>query len=239
MQPWFDRAGAEAWPPVLGFGLPPDDRVASHVTVALNPSHRELGRYLDEDPDPLLQWEQQRTYFQRGQLDWFDRSDCLLAEWGMSHRGGVPHLDASPVMTAGGFDGIYDKVATPAQRAEARRLVMRSMRECLFPILGALQARNGLTTVVFYGLVPPRRGGSRTMKEAVGRGGVVHAGAVDDSGPFLLGRGGLVPAHEWLEDCPGLADLRFLFLAQGPSSPGSRRRLPLAGKRLRELGWRS
>lgn len=155
MAPWFSAAAA-AWPPVIGFGLPADGVAVPLVTIALNPSNREieLGR-VPADNDPAAQWAAQRDYFQRGQLDWFDASDMFLrAAVGRVHRDGIPHLDLAPQPTSTGFDATYDKTATATERQVAREFLEAGVRGTLLPMLDLLHAQHGLRCAVLYGFLP-------------------------------------------------------------------------------------
>ena len=245
MPPWFTPVSLR-WPAVLGFGLPPSGARSSLATVGLNPSNRELARgYVPNSLDPRQQWEAQRDYFSqpRGQLDWFDKSDRFLqAAIGRRHRDGIPHLDLSPHPTAGGFDGIYDKNATAAEKDVARKFLLRGVNAILLPLLDLLATEHGLKKVVIYGYVPaPTRSaqrGSITMKDFFWHADRPFALMQTDAiGDLKIARGKLRTDHGWLAAHSRLALLEFIFLARGPSARSDAADLEVAANRTRELGW--
>ncbi|RKH11171.1 hypothetical protein D7V97_11850 [Corallococcus sp. CA053C] len=246
MSPWFEGT-SKRWPPVIGFGLPRVGTAAPLVTVALNPSNREIERErIPDSVDVELQWKWQGDYFhqERGQLDWFDKSDAFLeAAVGRRHRDGVPHLDLSPQPTAGGFDSIYDKKASPAQQEAALRFLGLGATTTLLPLLAYLLAEHTLKNVVVYGYLPSRQkstqGGSATMKDffwEVDRPFTLET--TDKSTGLDVGRGKLREGHAWLKSWPALRRLDFVFLRRGPSAQGDvYSALRDAGNRVRDLGW--
>jgi hypothetical protein len=245
MPSWFTHE-AMKWPAVLGFGLPPAGAQVPLVTIGLNPSNREVQcGHISSTLDPQQQWEAQRNYFNqpRGQLDWFDKSDRFLqATIGRRHRDGTPHLDLSPQPTAGGFDGIYDKKATPAEKDVAREFLLRSVNTILIPLLDMLVTEHGLAKVVIYGYVPASKKseqrGSITMKDFFWHAdtpfSALQTAAVGD---LKIARGRIQNRHMWLTNHPRLAKVEFVFLARGPSARSGTADLEAAANKIRELKW--
>lgn len=242
MAPWFSDAAA-SWPPVIGFGLPADGVDVTLVTIALNPSNREIELgHVPADNDPAVQWAAQRDYFQRGQLDWYNASDMFLrAAVGRVHREGIPHLDLAPQPTSSGFDATYDKVATPEQRQTALKFLARGVRETLLPTLDLICAHHGLQRAVLYGFVPAltrkELRGSRTMREFFWVNRIFIRTLLDVDAGMHVARGRLDTDHPWLRPHQRLKLVEFLFVARGPSTVGGGPGLARVGQRVRGLAW--
>lgn len=252
MRPWF-LGDAAQWPPVIGFGLPSDDREVRLVTVGLNPSNREIENgHIQAADDVNTQWAAQTGYFRsENQFDWFDRSEMVLTATGMGtyHAKGHVHLDLSSQPTSGGFDRIYDNEANNAERNAARQFIERCTTQIFLPTLNALVCGNCTRAILIYGFVPETDGhsqkGNRTMKETIGRVENLFQDIQVDSNPgrIVIARGKFNSQNGWISPYPALQKVRIIFLSRGPSyysgNRGVRAQEDLgdAGKRLRRLRW--
>lgn len=252
MRTWF-RKGASQWPPVIGFGLPSDNRRAELVTVGLNPSNREIENgHIPAADDVNIQWEAQTRYFENeNQLDWFDRSEMVLTAAGVGTYldNNLVHLDLSPQPTSGGFDRIYNNEANNAERNAARRFIQQGTTKILLPALNTLVRNNSECAILIYGFIPETDShpqmGNRTMKETLGKVENLFQDIEVDFSPgrISIARGKFNPQHDWIRPYPALQKVCVIFLSRGPSYYSGNREvraqeeLGAAGKRLRRLRW--
>ncbi|WP_375742105.1 hypothetical protein NR800_22300 [Corallococcus interemptor] len=216
LAPWFQK---EAFPPIIGFGLPADEEPVHLATIALNPSDGEVtGGFVPRTDDAKNQWERQTGYFSRPYRKWFDKAERLVraASGEQLSYGGVygtglrcVHLDLSPLPTAGKFDTVFDSRERSAEeRARAISMLEHETGALLRPLLNLLVAQHHLPRVLFFGYCPPE-GGSATMKRFWGRGRefTVHASDVEAGTQWAVGNWAIAPSVQ----------VRVGFLAKGPS----------------------
>lgn len=225
LAPFFDGS---VLPPVPGFGLPFDDRSVPLVTVALNASSAEFPRHLPGADDAATQGARQASYF-ADPLGWWSTAAAMLkaATAGRIAYGGqgpsAAHVDVTPIVTARGMDGAYDK-SKHDTRGHVREWLMRSLTEVFVPLLEALVQRNQLKALLVFGFAPAFQGdeggasGNATLRDAFW-GGNARVNFVGDGG--VRGKGA-VPTIAWGvlsgSDVPAsLHELRCFFVSRGPS----------------------
>ncbi|MFP2934116.1 hypothetical protein ACLESO_55125 [Pyxidicoccus sp. 3LG] len=226
----FFPSGSPCFPPVLGFGLPHDERPVPVVTIALNASRHELPDHLPMLDDVQKQWAAQANYFANPYEDWWLLAgDMLRAATDGRHTytglgPSAAHVDFTAVVTAAGLDTTYDDLKTRAREDVRRSWLVPSLTDTFVPLLSSLVQQNGTKAALVLGFAPmfpgkPNRAGGITLREAfcgenervnfVGDGGV----AGERRQPTIAW--GRMTGQEVPEN---LRRLPFFFVSRGPSS---------------------
>lgn len=241
----FFPARSPRYPPVLGFGLPPDKRSVPIVTIALNASGGEFPDHLAMQDDAQAQWVAQASYFANPYEEWWGTAGAML---GAATNGQVTysgpgsraaHVDFTGVVTPAGLDSTYFPIKARVRPA-VRSWLEHSLGGTFVPTLSSLVRENGTKAILVLGFAPAfpgkrDRSGSITLDDAfwgkntrvnfAGEGGVAgQQGAPTIAWGRMTGRD--VPDH--------LRRLPAFFVSQGPSSlfSGQRdeaKRAPLVG----------
>lgn len=225
----FFPPGSKSLPPVLGFGLPHDNRPVPVVTIALNASAGEFPDHLPIKDDVQAQWVAQASYFANPYEEWWGIAGDMLGaatDGRLTYAGPGPtaaHIDFTGVVTTAGMDTTYDPIKARARPA-VRSWLERSLTGTFVKLLSSLVQQNGTKAALVFGFAPAfpgkqDRSGSITLRDAfwgenerinfVGDGGV----AGERRQPTIAwGRmtGRSVPEN--------LRRLPFFFVSQGPSS---------------------
>ncbi|WP_375768918.1 hypothetical protein NR798_45785 [Archangium gephyra] len=226
----FFPPDSQSLPPVLGFGLPHDNRPVPVVTIALNASVGEFsGGHLPIEDDVQAQWVAQANYFANPYEGWWGIAGDMLGaatDGRLTYAGPGPiaaHVDFTGVVTTAGMDTTYDPIKARA-RAAVRSWLERSLTGTFVQLLSSLVQQNGTKAALVFGFAPAfpgkqDRSGSITLRDTfwgenervnfVGDGGV----AGERRQPTISwGRmtGRSVPEN--------LRRLPFFFVSQGPSS---------------------
>jgi hypothetical protein len=231
----FFPPGSQSLPPVLGFGLPPDDRPIPVVTIALNASAGEFPNHLPLADDVQAQWVAQANYFANPYEKWWGIAGDMLGaatNGRLTYAGPGPtaaHVDFTGVVTTAGMDTTYDPIKERARPA-VRSWLERSLTGTFVQLLSSLVQQNGTRAALVFGFAPEfpgkqGRSGSITLRDAFW-GGNKHVNFVGDGGVAGERR---QPTIAWGrmtgQSVPGnLRRLPFFFVSQGPSSlfPGQR-----------------
>jgi hypothetical protein len=225
----FFPPNSQSLPPVLGFGLPHDNRPVPVVTIALNASAGEFPDHLPIEDDVQAQWAAQANYFANPYEAWWGIAGDMLeaaTDGRLTYAGSGPtaaHVDFTGVVTTAGMDTTYDPIKAWARPA-VRSWLERSLTGTFVQILSNVVQQNGTKAALVFGFAPAfpgkqGRSGSITLRDAfwgenesvnfVGDGGV----AGERRQPTIAwGRmtGRSVPES--------LRRLPFFFVSQGPSS---------------------
>lgn len=233
LSPFFK---GRSFPPVLGFGLPHDQRPIPMVTVALNAAGNEFPKHLPEKDSVEKQWPAQSNYFANPYEEWWPLAADMLkaASYGQfTYDGRGPsaasaaHVDVTAIVTAGGMDTTYREIKNLV-RDPVRSWLMRSLTDTFVQLLSNLVDQNGTKAALVFGFTPAfpgkdGRAGNITLRDAfwgrnesvnfVGRGGVAVKELPTVAWGNMTGRS--VPEN--------LRKLPFFFVSRGPSSKFDRR----------------
>ncbi len=147
------------FPPVLGFGLPNDERSVPVVTIALNASNGEFPLHLPMADDVQTQWDAQANYFANPYPDWWPLAGAMLraaTNRRLTYTGSGPtaaHVDFTAIVTAGGMDSRYDDVKDRV-REDVRSWLLHSLTQTFVPLLSSLFRQNGTKAALVFGFAP-------------------------------------------------------------------------------------
>lgn len=225
----FFPPGSQSLPPVLGFGLPPDERPVPVVTIALNASAGEFPNHLPLKDDVQAQWVAQANYFANPYEEWWGIARDMLGaatNGRLTYAGPgarAAHVDFTGVVATTGMDTTYDPIKARARPA-VRSWLERSLTSTFVQLLSSLVLQNGTKAALVFGFAPKfpgkqDRSGSITLRDAFWSENK-HVNFVCDGGvageqrqpTIAWGRmtGQSVPEN--------LRRLPFFFVSQGPSS---------------------
>ncbi|RKH20140.1 hypothetical protein D7X74_04905 [Corallococcus sp. CA047B] len=213
------------FPPVLGFGLPHNERHVPVVTIALNASAEEFPEHLPIEDDVQKQWVAQDNYFANPYENWWSLAGEMLRKatnGRLTYGSTAAHVDFTAIVTASGMDSTYNKIKDRV-REDVRAWMEHSLTDTFVQLLSSLVHQNGTKAALVLGFAPSfpgkdDRAGGITLDETfwrantcvnfVGEGGV----AVKDQPTVAWGRmtGQRVPEN--------LRKLPFFFVSKSPSS---------------------
>jgi hypothetical protein len=220
----------KCFPPVLGFGLPHDERPVPVVTIALNASASEFPDHLPMQDDVKTQWDAQANYFANPYEEWWSIArDMLRAATNgqLTYTGPrlrAAHVDFTAIVTQAGMDDTYNDFQDRVRDDVRRSWLEPSLTDTFVPLLSNLVQQNGTKAALVLGFAPAsssnEKRGCRTLMDAfygsngsvnfVGEGGIAGKGKEQPTVAWGAMTGRSVPEY--------LRGLPFFFVSRGPSS---------------------
>ncbi|WP_141341461.1 MULTISPECIES: hypothetical protein [Myxococcus] len=221
----FFPPGSRPFPPVLGFGLPHNERPVPVVTIALNASAEEFPIHLPIGDDIQKQWVAQGNYFANPYENWWSLAGEMLraaTNGQLTYGSTAAHVDFTAIVTTNGMDTTYNKIKNRV-REDVRSWMEHSLTDTFVQLLSSLVQTNGTKAALVLGFAPAfpgkdDRAGCITLDDTfwrantsvnfVGEDGVAEKDQPTVSWGRMTGR--CVPEN--------LRKLPFFFVSKGPSS---------------------
>lgn len=224
----FFPPGSPRFPPVLGFGLPHDERPVPVVTIALNASSGEFPEHLPVKDDVEAQWVAQANYFANPYEEWWGIARDMLGtatDGRLTYAGPGPtaaHVDFTAVVTAVGMDTKYNEIKDRV-REDVRSWLEHSLTDTFVQLLSSLVQQNGTKAALVLGFAPAfpgkdDRAGCITLDEAFWRANK-SVNFVGEDGVAVKEQPTVAWGHMTGRSVPeNLRTLPFFFVSRGPSS---------------------
>jgi hypothetical protein len=169
----FFSAADQPFPPVLGFGLPRNERPVPLVTIALNASAEEFPKHLPMADDVQTQWVAQDNYFANPYEDWWSLAGEMLraaTNGRLTYGSTAAHVDFTAIVTTKGMDRTYNKLKNRV-RKDVRAWLEHSLTDTFVKLLSSLVEQNGTKAALVLGFAPAfpgkdDRAGGITLDEA-------------------------------------------------------------------------